>query len=63
MLVLIDFDRAGLPAWNVHGHDFLSEIAAFDRLARTLLRAPGEGILILARDLEFLGDVLAGLRH
>ncbi|MFK4520055.1 hypothetical protein ABIF20_007420 [Bradyrhizobium japonicum] len=63
MLVLVDRNRAGLAAGNGDRRDFLGEITRRDRRARALLRADGEGVLVGARDLEFLGDVLAGLRH
>lgn len=63
MLVLVDGDRAGLAAGNGDRGDFFGEIAGRNRGARALLRADREGVLIRARDLEFLGDVLAGLGH
>ena len=51
-----------LPPGTSTGDDLLGEIARCHRLARALLRAQREGILVGARDLIFLGDVLAGLR-
>ncbi|GCC48215.1 hypothetical protein chiPu_0032260, partial [Chiloscyllium punctatum] len=63
MLVLVDGDRTGLAAGHLDRDDLLGEIARRDRRAGALLRADRHRILIGARDLEFLGDVLAGFRH
>ena len=63
MLVLVDGDRPRFAAWRRDRHDLFGEIAGGDSLAGALLRAQREGVLIGARDLEFLGDVLAGLGH
>src|SRR5262249_61293435 len=63
MLVLVDLDRPGLASRHLNRDDFLGEIARRDGLAGTLLRSQRKGILVGARDLEFLGDVLASLRH
>ncbi len=63
MLVLVDADRAGLAAGHRHRRDLLGEITRGDGRTGALLRADRERILIGARNLEFLGDVLAGLRH
>ena len=63
MLVLVDDDGPSLAARHRHRRDFLGEIAGRDRSACALLRADRHRILVGARHLEFLGDVLAGLRH
>ena len=63
MLVLLDLDRPALAAGNFDRDDLLGEIARRHRLARALLRAHRKSILVGARDLIFLGDVLAGLGH
>ena len=57
-------DRPGLAARHLDRHDLLGEDSPTRmRLAGALLRAEREGVLVVARDLVVLGDVLAGLRH
>ena len=63
MLVLVDHDRPALAAGRLDRDDLLGEIAGRDRCSGAPLRAQREGVLVGARHLEFLGDVLAGLRH
>jgi hypothetical protein len=63
MLVLVDGHRAGFAARRRNRNDLFGEIAGRRGFAGALLRAEREGVLIRARDLEFLGDVLAGFRH
>ena len=63
MLVLVDGHRSGLAAGHGDRNDLFGEIARRDRLAGALLRADRERVLVGARDLELLGDVLAGLAH
>src|SRR6202051_4767474 len=63
MFVLVDVDGSGLAAGYRYRRNLLGEIARRDRLPGTLLRADRKRVLIGARDLEFLGDVLAGLGH
>src|SRR5664279_430900 len=63
MLVLVDGYRSGLAAGHRDRRDFLGEIARCDRCSSALLRADRERVLIGARNLELLGDVLAGFRH
>ena len=63
MLVLVDHDRAGLAARRFDRDDLLGEIAGGGGARGALLRAQRERILVLARHLIFLGDVLAGLGH
>ena len=63
MFVLVDRGRAGLAAGNRDRRDLLGKITGSDGLAGALLRADRERVLVRPRDLEFLGDVLAGLGH
>src|SRR5512141_547839 len=63
MLVLVDFHRLALATSNLDRNDFPGEIARSNGLAGALLRPDGESVLVGTADLEFLGDVLAGLRH
>src|SRR5580704_6845466 len=63
MLVFIDDDGPRLAAWRLDRDDLLGEIAGGDGVGGALLRTQRKCILVLARDLEFLGDVLAGLGH
>ena len=63
MLVLVDDDRIALALRDRDRHDLLGEPSVGLRRRRLLLRAQGEGVLVLARDVEVRGHVLAGLRH
>src|SRR5216683_2684888 len=63
IFVLVHANGSGLAAGHRHRGDLLGEIARRDGLSGALLRADRERVLIGARYLEFLGDVLAGLGH
>ena len=56
-------DRPGLAARHDHRLDLLGEEARGLRLRGALLRAERKRVLVLARDLVILGDVLGRLRH
>jgi len=62
VLVLLDGHRPAL-ARDLDRDDLFGEISRRHRLAGALLRAQRERVLVRARDLVFLGHVLAGLRH
>ena len=63
MFVLSDRDRPGLATRHLDcDHPRRQRATHLCRL-RPRLRAKGEGVLVGAAHLEFLGDVLAGLRH
>ena len=62
VLVLLDRDGPAL-ARDLDRDDLFGEIARRHRLAGALLRAQRKSVLGGARDLVFLGHVLAGLRH
>src|SRR3546814_15811278 len=59
----IDHGHLALAAGNLDGDDLAGQPPALGRRLALLLAAEGEGVLVLAADLELLGDVLAGLRH
>ena len=63
VLVFGEHDRTGFAAGRFDRHDLFGEVAGGGGLAGALLRAQRKVILIGAGDLEFFGDVLAGLRH
>ena len=63
MLVLVDLDRTAFAARHFDCNDLFSEKSGSDGLAGSLLRAQRKSVLVRSRDLEFLGDVLSGLRH
>ena len=46
-----------------YGRDLGLELAGLDRGDRLLVRGQGERVLVLARDLPFLGDLLGGDAH
>ena len=63
MLVLVDASPSPLRPVISTGDDFLGERSPACGRRGALLRAQRERVLVGARDLEFLGDVLARLRH
>ena len=63
MLILREKERFTRLLWNRHDQNFLFQPASADGLSRALLAPEREQILILARDMKFFGDVLAGFRH
>ena len=63
MLVRVDPTGLPLPSGTSTGAISSAKRPVCLRRGGALLRAQREGILVRARDLEFLGDVLAGLRH
>src|SRR3972149_4587507 len=62
VLVLIDDERA-LPLLDLHRHDLLREHARLPGAACLLLALRREGVLVSARDLALLSDVLGGDAH
>src|SRR5256712_12479683 len=65
MLVPIDRDRRPLRAGRRRRDDLFPEASVGHRALRFALAEVGEAVLVLARDLPALGDVLRGLaeRH
>ena len=63
MFVAIEALRLALLRGQLDRNDFLCQPAGILRRLGPHLRTPGKGILILARNLEGLGDVLRRLRH
>ena len=63
VLVLVDDDRIALALRNLDRDDLGGEPAVGLRRGGFLLAAQREGVLVLAADLELLGDILAGARH
>ena len=62
VLVLVDHGVA-LAALDGDGSDLAVELAGLLRRFRLVLRADGEAILVLARDLPAVRDVLRGVPH
>ncbi len=62
--VLLEQDHlALLLAGNFDGNDLVLEAALLDRRDGLAMRVDGVLVLLLARDLVFVGDVLAGVAH
>ena len=63
MLVFLQDDRIGTALRHADRHDLGRQIAVFLGGDGPRLAARGESVLVLARHLEFLGDILGGLGH
>jgi hypothetical protein len=62
VFVVLD-DVSPLRLLIVTGDDLVLELAGLLRGFRLVLRGDGEGVLLVARDLPLLGDVLGGVAH
>ena len=60
---LVDDDRIALALGDFDRDDLGGEAAAGLRRGGLLLAALGEGVLVLAADLKFLGHILGGRGH
>ncbi len=62
MLVILD-DRLAAPGRDLDRDDLVLEAARLLRGLGLLLRGGGKGVLLLARNLPALGNVLGGVAH
>ncbi len=63
VFIAVNNHRIALALRDFNGCDFARQPAARQCRRRLLLRAQGEGVLILAADAEVFGDVFGGFRH
>ena len=63
MFVRIHRNRLSIGIFGVHTYDFLGEKPRLRRAACSLLAAQRKCVLVLARDLKLLRNVLGGLGH